>query len=324
MRSEIKNANVVAVGGGNGSAMLLSGLKTFVGSEIEHLSAIIAVTDDGGSSGRLRDELKMPPPGDIRNCMVALSEDSLVLSRLFQYRFPGNGELGGHSFGNLFLAALSDLTGDFGAAVKLSSEILASKGRIFPVTVANVRLAAKLKNGTVIRGETRIGKAGGGNIEKLFLEPEDCPPMPDALAAIREADIITLGPGSLFTSLLPPLLVPGIADEIGRSAAKKIFVCNLMTQPGETDGFTARKHLEIVREYAPQITFASIIVNGREVSELQAEQYKNEGAVQIGLHGLVGSATAEGTEFVVRDLLAAGEKVRHDPLKLARVVLGLA
>src|SRR4051812_161864 len=228
--------NFVALGGGNGLSTLLSGLKRFVDAEetepvwLRDLSAIVAVTDDGGSSGRLRDELQMLPPGDIRNCMVALSEDSHLLSQLFRHRFRGEGDLGGHSFGNLFLAALCEITGDFAEAVKLSSEILASKGHIYPATVADVRLAAELNDGSIVQGETNISKVGG-RIRRLYLEPETCQPMAETLAAIHEAHVITVGPGSLFTSLLPPLLVDGVADAIANSNAVKVFVCNLMTQP---------------------------------------------------------------------------------------------
>src|SRR5437868_11776368 len=198
--------NFVAIGGGNGLSTLLSGLKRFVDAKdtepiwIENLSAIVAVTDDGGSSGRLREELQMLPPGDVRNCMVALSEDSHLISKLFRHRFRGDGQLGGHSFGNLFLAALTEITGDFADAVKLSSEILASKGHIYPATVADVRLAAELADGSIVKGETNISKVGH-DIKRLYLDPCDCDPMPEALLAIEEADVITLGPGSLFTSL---------------------------------------------------------------------------------------------------------------------------
>src|SRR6266566_4979123 len=211
--------NFVAIGGGNGLSMVLSGLKRFVDAVAEpiwvnNLSAIVAVTDDGGSSGRLRDELQMPPPGDIRNCMVALSEDSSLLSRLFRYRFRGDGELGGHSFGNLFLAALTEVTGDFTEAVRLSSEVLASKGHIYPATISDVRLVAELEDGTVVRGETQI-TASRAPIRRLRLEPEQCLPLPEVLRAIRSADIITVGPGSLYTSILPNLLVSRVAHAIG-------------------------------------------------------------------------------------------------------------
>jgi uncharacterized cofD-like protein len=316
----------VAIGGGNGLSTLLSGLKRFVNESetepvwIENLSAIVAVTDDGGSSGRLRDELQMLPPGDIRNCMVALSEDSRLLSQLFQHRFRGNGDLGGHSFGNLFLAALSEITGDFAEAVKLSSEILASKGHIYPATVADVRLAAELTDGSTIRGETNIAKVGG-DIKRLYLEPQGSKPLPETLAAIDAASVITVGPGSLFTSLLPPILVDGVADAIARSSAVKIFVCNLMTQPGETDGFTARKHLELIRQYAPQIDFDYVILNNRPISDDQMRKYTHEGAEQIGVHGSISPETIEGAEIVYGNLLDDGEKVRHHPEKLAQVLI---
>ncbi len=318
--------NFVAIGGGNGLSMLLSGLKRFVGASetepvwLKNLSAIVAVSDDGGSSGRLRDELQMLPPGDIRNCMVAMSEDSYLLSKLFQHRFRGSGELGGHSFGNLFLAALTEITGDFAEAVKLSSEILASKGHIYPATVADVRLAAELKDGRVIRGETNIGKHGHF-IKRLYLEPEDCHPMPEALAAIYDADVITIGPGSLFTSLVPPILVKGVSEAIAESSAVKIFICNLMTQPGETDGLSARRHLETVREYAPEIDFDYVIVNNRPISEEQLLRYSEEGAEQIGVHGSITPETIEGAEVVYGNLLDEGEMVRHHSEKLAQVTL---
>ncbi len=318
--------NVVAIGGGNGLSTLLSGLKRYVGTaasemlRIDKLSAVVAVSDDGGSSGRLRDELQMLPPGDVRNCMVALSEDSLLLSKLFQHRFRGDGELGGHSFGNLFLAAMSEITGDFAEAVKLSSEILASKGHIYPATMADVRLAAELKNGDIVRGETNISQVGS-QIKRLYLEPENCQPLPEVLAAIYEADIVTIGPGSLFTSLLPPIMVEGVADAIAEADAVKVFVCNLMTQPGETDGFSAHKHLKAVRDYAPQIEFDYVVVNNRPISALQAERYAIDGAEQIGVRDSVSSATVETAEIVFGNLLDEGEKVRHHPEKLARTVL---
>ncbi|MBS1796556.1 MAG: uridine diphosphate-N-acetylglucosamine-binding protein YvcK [Acidobacteria bacterium] len=318
--------NFVTIGGGNGLSTLLSGLKRFVGAVetepvwLRNLAAIVAVSDDGGSSGRLRDELQMLPPGDIRNCMVALSEDSYLLSKLFRHRFRGKGELGGHSFGNLFLAALTEVTGDFAEAVKLSSEILASKGHIYPATVADVRLAAELSDGSIVRGETNIGKLGH-YIKRLYLEPEDCHPLPEALAAIDGADVITIGPGSLFTSLVPPLLVRGVSEAIAESAAVKVFICNLMTQPGETDGLTARRHLEIIREYAPMIDFDYVVVNNRPISDEQLARYAEEGAEQIGVHGSITPETIEGAEVVYGNLLDDGEMVRHHPEKLAQVVL---
>ena len=316
---------LVAIGGGTGLSTLLAGLKQLVGRTdqkmwIESLSAIVTVSDDGGSSGRLRDELQMLPPGDIRNCMIALSEDANLISRLFRHRFRGDGGLGGHSFGNLFLAALTEVTGDFTEAIRLSSEVIASKGHIYPATLSDVRLVAELEDGSTVRGETQIS-ASKLPIRRLHLEPEQCLPLPQALKAIRVADIITVGPGSLYTSILPNLLVAQVARVIGQSSATKIFVSNLMTQPGETDGYTAREHLETVRKYAPEIHFDFVVVNDRRISSEQAERYAAEGAYQIGIDDPIEDALDQTTEIMRGDLLDDGEKVRHHSGRLARVVL---
>jgi uncharacterized cofD-like protein len=322
-----RGLKLVAIGGGTGLSTVLAGLKALVGAHasggvwLDALAAIVTVSDDGGSSGRLRDELQILPPGDIRNCMVALSEDSTLLARLFRYRFRGEGQLSGHSFGNLFLAALTDVTGDFTEAVRLSSEVLASKGHIYPATLNDVRLVAELEDGREVRGETNI-TASHMPIRRLRLEPEQCLPLPEALAALRSADVITVGPGSLYTSILPNLLVARVAQTISESSAVKIFICNLMTQPGETDGYTARRHVEVVRAYAPEIHFDYVVVNNRLVSAEQAARYAAEGAQQIGLtdHLLEREFSGE-TEVVRADLLDEGEMVRHSPAKLARVIV---
>jgi uncharacterized cofD-like protein len=323
---ENRGLNLVAIGGGTGLSTLLAGLKCLVGEPplddmwIEKLSAIVTVSDDGGSSGRLREELQMLPPGDIRNCMIALSEDSTLLSRLFRYRFRGQGELGGHSFGNLFLAALTEVTGDFTEAVRLSSEVLASKGHIFPATISDVRLVAELTDGSVVRGETQIS-ASRAPIHRLHLEPEQCLPLPEALQAIRAADVITVGPGSLYTSILPNLLVARVAAAIGQSRATKIFICNLMTQPGETDNYTARQHLETVNSYAPEIHFDFVIVNDRRITKEQEQRYALEGAHQIGIgDDAIDSVLDQSTRVIRTNLLEDSEKVRHDSALLARVV----
>ena len=245
---------VVAIGGGTGLSTLLKGLKHFdqpgvfsaPGSThdifISALTAIVTVTDDGGSSGRLRKEFNILPPGDIRNCMVALSEDEELLSQLFQYRFKSGAGLEGHNFGNLFLAALTAITGDFAMAVKLSSAILKSRGIIYPSTVSNVELEALMDDGSCVRGETSISSSKQRIVE-LYMIPPDAQPLPQALEAIAEADLITLGPGSLYTSLISNLIVSGIPQAIKASAAVKIFVCNLMTQANESLGLTAADHL---------------------------------------------------------------------------------
>ncbi len=321
-----RGLKLVAIGGGTGLSTLLAGLKRFAGERgdgawLESLSAIVTVSDDGGSSGRLREELQMQPPGDIRNCMIALSEDSTLLSRLFRYRFRGSGGLGGHSFGNLFLAALTDVTGDFLEAVRLSSEVLASKGHIYPATINDVRLVAELEDGSSVYGETEITKSRVP-IRCLRLEPKQCLPLPEALAAIRSADVITIGPGSLYTSILPNLLVARVADAIGESRALKIFISNLMTQPGETDGYDARRHLETVKKYAPQIRFDCVLVNNRRINQTQTELYRSDGAFQIGLgDDQIETAFGPDTEVVRADLLDEGEMVRHNSERLARVVI---
>ncbi|MGH9941120.1 MAG: gluconeogenesis factor YvcK family protein [Pyrinomonadaceae bacterium] len=323
-----RGLKLVAIGGGTGLSTVLAGLKQLVGPcgdggglWLESLAAIVTVSDDGGSSGRLREELQMLPPGDIRNCMVALSEDSTLLARLFRYRFGGDGQLSGHSFGNLFLAALTEVVGDFVEAVRLSSEVLASKGRIYPATLNDVRLVAELENGEEVRGETNI-TASNSPVRRLRLEPEHCLPLPEALAALRAADVITVGPGSLYTSILPNLLVSRVAECIGAARAIKIYICNLMTQPGETDGYTARQHIETVRQYASEIDFDYVVVNNRPVSHEQAARYAAEGAYQIGLTDhLLEDTFGREAEIVRADLLDEGEKVRHSPDKLARVII---
>jgi uncharacterized cofD-like protein len=313
-----RGLKLVAIGGGTGLSTLLAGLKSYVAenARLASLSAIVTVSDDGGSSGRLRDELQILPPGDIRNCMIALSEDSNLISQLFRYRFGGSGDLAGHSFGNLFLAALTEVTGDFVEAVRLSSEVLASKGHIYPATVTDVRLIAVLDDGRRVLGETNI-TAARGSIRELRLEPDHCLPLPMALDAIRDADVITIGPGSLYTSILPNLLVSSVPNVIAESRAMKIFIANLMTQPGETDGYDLQQHLDTIKKYAPQIQFDCVIANSRRIKDEQAEIYAADGAYQI---------TPEqfddmGVPIVLSDLLDQGEMVRHNSALLAQTVL---
>src|SRR5437016_9236047 len=233
-----RELRVVAIGGGTGLSTLLKGLKKYTVSSlseprISQLCAVVTVSDDGGSSGRLRKEFNMLPPGDVRNCIVALSEDEALLSRLFQHRFSRGSGLEGHSFGNLFLAALTSITSDFAEAVRLSAEILFTRGHIFPATTSNVELEALMEDGSRVRGETKI-TASKGRIKELVLVPPDVRPLPQTLEAIANANLITIGPGSLFTSLIPNLLVRGIPQAIVESPATKVFVCNLMTQANES------------------------------------------------------------------------------------------
>jgi uncharacterized cofD-like protein len=329
----ISGLTVVCIGGGTGLSTLLSGLKAHVSSpggrdekgasapHIGRLSAIVTVSDDGGSSGRLREEFQVLPPGDIRNCIAALSEDESLLMRLFEFRFGGNGTLGGHSFGNLLLTALAGVTGDFYKAVRMVGEVLAIKGRIYPSTLESVHLVAELEDGSIVRGETKISQSVR-LIRSVRLEPDTCEPLPDAIEAIRSADLVVLGPGSLYTSIVPNLLVHGVADVIRASRARKIYVCNLMTQPGETSGFSASRHARALSEIAGPGLFDTILVNSRIPPPSLVEKYHREGAevVTFDAEGF----PQQGAVPVRRDLMSATDLVRHDPAALAQAILALA
>src|SRR5215475_5826397 len=319
---------VVAIGGGTGLSTLLQGLKRYTAgpgcSEIPRISqlcAVVTVSDDGGSSGRLRKEFNMLPPGDVRNCIVALSEDEALLSRLFQHRFAKGQSLEGHSFGNLFLAALTSLTGDFGEAVRLSSEILATRGHIFPATTANIELEALMDDGTRVRGETRI-TASKGRIKELFLVPADPDPLPQTLQAIATANLITLGPGSLFTSLIPNLLVRGIPQAIRESTAIKVYVCNLMTQANESLGRTAADHIRALNEHAGFQLFDYALINRTPLSAELKGKYALEGASQIVAD--LDAIEAMGVCPVLGDYLYEDNVARHDIDCLAKDLMGLA
>jgi uncharacterized cofD-like protein len=280
---------VVAIGGGTGLSTLLHGLKRYVSHSHEshpekfrigELCAVVTVSDDGGSSGRLRKELNMPPPGDIRNCIVALSQDEALLSRLFQHRVVKGSGLEGHSFGNLFLAALTSITGDFSEAVRLSSEILVTRGRIYPATTSDVELEAIMDDGTRVVGETKI-TASKHRIKELFLAPANPEPLPETLDAIKRADIITIGPGSLFTSLIPNLLVRGIVPAIVNSDAMKVYICNLMTQPNESLGRTAADHIRALNDHAQANIFDYALINRTAISSDLQAKYALEGSSQV-------------------------------------------
>jgi uncharacterized cofD-like protein len=313
---------IVAIGGGTGLSTLLHGLKRYAQDPREaDITAVVTVTDDGGSSGRLRREFEVLPPGDIRNCMVALSEDEGLLSRLFQYRFSEGKGLKGHSFGNLFLTALTNLTGDFAQAVKVSSEVLASLGRIYPATAANVILQAELENGRMVTGETKISKSRS-RIKWIRLRPRVCKPLPETLEAIQRADLITFGPGSLFTSVIPNVLVQGIPQAIRRSRALKAYYVNLMWQPGETTGFRASDHVAAINRHAGGNLFDIVVVNTRGISARQRRKYAAEDAQSV-LND-VDRLSAMGLQVVARDLLADGEIVRHDSRVAGEIAMELA
>jgi uncharacterized cofD-like protein len=322
---------VVAIGGGTGLSTLLKGLRHYAippgerraradGPYIHDLCAVVTVSDDGGSSGRLRKELNMLPPGDIRNCIVALSEDEPLLSKLFQHRFDKGSGLEGHSFGNLFLAALTAITKDFSEAVRLSSEILATRGHIHPATTSHVELEALMDDGTRVRGETKI-TASKGRINELFLVPADVEPQPQTLQAIASADLITMGPGSLFTSLIPNLLVRGIPQAIAASSAIKVYVCNLMTQANESLGRTAADHIRALNRHAGGQVFDYAIMNRKQMSSDLKAKYALEGATQV----VVDSEAIQelGVKPMLGDYLEEGEVARHATDRVARDVLNL-
>lgn len=337
--SSSKQLRVVAIGGGTGLSTLLRGLKRFTqrpfGSlsdaecdgrpcRIQHLSALVTVTDDGGSSGRLREDLKMLPPGDVRNCVAALSEDEQLLTRLFQYRFPGDAASGlsGHSFGNLFLAALTDIHGgDFAKAVQMSSLILAARGHIYPATNTNVTLSARMNDGTVVDGETNI-TASRQSIAELCLRPADAPPLPETLDALAAADLITLGPGSLFTSLITNLLVRGIPEAIEASPATRVYICNLMTQANESLGLTASHHIERITSHCGgRRLFDYALVNTAPISPTLLRKYANEG--QTPIEADLDRIRELGVTPITGNFVHEGDLLRHDYDRVAAAVLEL-
>ena len=315
---------VVAIGGGTGLSALLQGLKYYVrprrGPQVD-ITAVVTVTDDGGSSGRLRREFDVLPPGDIRNCLVALSEDEALLSRLFQHRFQTGLGLKGHSFGNLFLTALTQLMGDFPEAVKASSEVLKIKGRIYPATATDVSLEAILTDGTRVTGETRISKSRRP-IRAIRLRPRKVKPMADTLAAIAQADLITLGPGSLFTSVIPNLLVEGISAAIRRSPALKAYFVNLMWQPGETVNFSASDHIRAIHKHAGGKLIDCAIVNVAPIQMAVRKRYERQQALPV--ENDLDRIAKMGVRVVTGKFLQQSKKVRHDPELAAAVMMRLA
>ena len=371
----LPSLRVVAIGGGTGLSTLLRGLKRYVPAPaasrratdptpatqqqprpqpnaplypciIRDLAAIVTVTDDGGSSGRLREDFKMLPPGDVRNCMVALSEDEHLLAQLFQFRFD-QGDLEGHSFGNLFVAALSHITGDFAQAVQMSSQILATRGRIYPATNVNVTLAARMDDGSLVSGETNI-TASPHRIVELMLLPADAEPLPGALDAIANADLITLGPGSLYTSLITNLLVRGIPEAIAASKATRVYVGNLMTQANESLGLTASQHIEKILQHcgrntagrddglddchsehseeSPHFAYPHIfdyaLINTAPISPTLLEQYAREG--QTPIEPDLDRIRALGVEPIPGNFVHEGKLLRHDHDRVTDTILKLA
>jgi uncharacterized cofD-like protein len=306
---------IVTIGGGTGLSTMLRGLKKYT----SNLSAVVTVSDDGGSSGRLQKELGVLPPGDIRNCLVALADDEALVTDLFRYRFSEGEGLTGHSFGNLFLAAMTGITGNFDDAIKVSSRVLNIKGRVLPATLAVAQLCAELSNGKIIEGESNISRATSP-IDHVYLDPPNAMPLDEVITAIREADAIVLGPGSLYTSIMPNLLVQRIAKEIEAANAVKIYVCNVMTQPGETDDYTASKHVEALMTNAKARVCDIVIVND-ELPRKLLDHYAGERQLPV----VVDKSKLDRMRMqtVRASVISETDTVRHDPEKLAAVVIGV-
>jgi uncharacterized cofD-like protein len=312
-----KGPKIVTIGGGTGLSTLLRGLKEYSA----HITAIVTVADDGGSSGRLRREIGVLPPGDIRNCLAALADEEKLLTELFQYRFQAGDGLVGHSFGNLFLTAMSEIAGDLELAIAASSQVLAVRGRVLPATLDDVSLWAKLADGREIEGESNITKAGG-QIAEIGCFPKKPSALPAAIEAIEEADYIIIGPGSLYTSVIPNLLVPEIAEAIARAQVPRIYVCNIMTQPGETQGYTVAEHIRAIDRACGQNLFNAVLVHKRHPSPKSLRRYAQENSHPVFLDRE--AVTQLGRRIVLANVMDEDPQtgyVRHNSQRLARVLL---
>ena len=309
-----KGPAITVVGGGHGLSVLLRGIK----QATSNVTAVVTVADDGGSSGRLRQDLGMIPPGDLRNCLVALADTEPLMEKLFQHRFEGSSELSGHSFGNLFIAAMTQVTGDVETALKESSKVLAVKGQVLPASKEFVRLDAIMEDGTVVCGESQIPEAHK-RIHRVKLYPEYAEAVQSSLDAIRNAEAIVLGPGSLYTSVIPNLLVEGIGDAICRSKAVKIYICNVMTQPGETDGYTASMHVKAIMDHAGRNAVDYVIVNSTPVPEDLKQKYAETGAYPVVVDD--DALNQLGVGIIKADLITSKDAIHHDPKKLCDNVM---
>ena len=326
MNQPVRPVRIVALGGGTGLSMVLRGLKEFVASSkkdkifqpISDLAAIVTVTDDGGSSGRLRREYRVLPPGDIRNCMVALSKDEHLLGKLFQYRFPAGRGLAGHSFGNLFLTALTNVTGDFPEAVRVSAQVLAIRGRIFPSTAQNVTLEAELENGKIVHGETNISRSRK-SIRRVRLVPRRVRALPEVLEAIGSADLILVGPGSLYTSIIPNLLIEKVIQAVERSGATCVYIANLMTQPGETQHYSVADHIRAIYDHTGKDIFDFVVINRSRVPSSLLRRYRAQNAEPVDPS--FDELDRMRLRYVTGDLLHHRGVVRHDQQRLARLLL---
>ncbi len=310
-----RGPRIVVVGGGTGLSTLLRGLKHYSAN----ITAIVTVADDGGSSGRLRREMGGIPPGDIRNCLTALADEEKLLTELFQYRFETGTGLSGHSFGNLFLSAMNEITGDWEQAIAASSQVLAIRGRVLPATLSDVSLWATLSDGRYIKGESNITKAGG-SIDEIGCLPKNPPALPQAVEAINEADYIIVGPGSLYTSIIPNFLVPELVEAIAAREVPRIYICNIMSEPGETQGYTVSKHIEAIDRACGRYLFDAVLVQKRLPSEIAINRYLKEGSTPVILDRK--AVIDSGRRIVIANVMSEqNHTVRHDPERLAKVLV---
>lgn len=312
-----RGPRIVVVGGGTGLSVLLHGIKEYT----SNIAAIVTVADSGGSSGRLREQFDILPPGDIRNCLVALADSEPLMQKLFQFRFEKGGELSGHNFGNLFITAMTKVTGDFEEAVKESSKVLAIRGTVIPSTLDNVALVAQYEDGSTIEGEDRI-PTNNKRINKISLSPSGASATKEALKAINEAEVIILGPGSLYTSIIPNLLIKGITEAIANSKALKIYICNVMTQPGETDTYRASDHIDTIARHSTKNIVDYCVINvAKDVPKELLEKYQQQQSFPV----IADSQRIKelGYNVVGGDLISTLDFVRHDSEKLAKIIIGL-
>ncbi len=310
-----RGPRIVVIGGGTGLSTLLRGLKHYSAN----ITAIVTVADDGGSSGRLRREMGGIPPGDIRNCLTALADEEKLLTELFQYRFEAGSGLSGHSFGNLFLSAMNEITGDWEQAIAASSQVLAIRGRVLPATLSDVRLWATLSDGRRIEGESNITKARGA-IAEIGCLPADPPALPQAIEAIKDADYIVIGPGSLYTSIIPNLLVPEIVEALAARAVPRIYICNIMTEPGETQSYSVSDHIRAIDRACGQYLFDAVLVQKKIPSENIISRYLQRGSTPVLLDRK--AIMDSGRRILIANVMSEDENtVRHDPKRLARVLV---
>ncbi|MCX7698765.1 MAG: YvcK family protein [Candidatus Goldbacteria bacterium] len=309
-----RGPKIAAIGGGTGLSTLLKGIKEYT----SNLAAIVTVADDGGSSGRLRKEYNIIPPGDIRNCIVALADEEDILSKLFQYRFTEKGELKGHNFGNIFITALTKISGDFPKAIKEISKVLAIRGQVFPVSLDNIKLKAKLKNGKEIYGQSNITRSKIP-IESVHIIPPNCKPYEQALKALKAADVILIGPGSLYTSIIPNLLIPQVREILENDKILKIYICNIMTQPGETDGYTVSDHIKAIFKHSSNKVIDYVLVNNGIPKEALLKKYRAENSYIVKIDRE--EVAKLGVKLICAKLIEEGEYIRHSPYLLTKAIM---